>query len=344
MLGIFRYVLALMVTMSHLWTSLAGWSGVAAVFGFYVISGYLMTSVLNQSYGFSPKGLGRYGLNRFLRIFPTYWFVLVLAVIVVAVIPRDAFLTNYKLSMPREIMDWLPNLFIVGLLDGPVKVLIPPAWTLDIEILFYVLMGLGLSRNRFLVTCWFALSAFYTLWLVIDGAEFVDRYVSYAAASLPFSMGAMAYMYRNFLARYLSLPVPVAAGCFFAAVVVAKLEWLGDPLYIGFYLTLLASFLLLVSLIKVDSAQVSASLQSIDRMLGNLAYPIFLCHWQVAAVMLHLVYESQKPLGGGLWLFSIVFIHLVALIVYFLVDRNVSRARDWVRGKEKLNLSKMAVN
>jgi len=90
MLGIFRYILALMVTLSHLWTGLAGWSGVGAVFGFYVISGYLMTSVLNQSYGFTPQGLGRYALNRFLRIFPTYWFVLLFAVIVVATIPSGA--------------------------------------------------------------------------------------------------------------------------------------------------------------------------------------------------------------------------------------------------------------
>jgi peptidoglycan/LPS O-acetylase OafA/YrhL len=341
MLGIFRYTLALMVTLSHLWTSLAGWSGVGAVFGFYVISGYLMTSVLNQSYGFTARGLGRYALNRFLRIFPTYWFVLLLAVLVVATIPRDAFLTNYKLSMPREMFDWLPNIFIIGLLDGPSKVLIPPAWTLDIELCFYLLMGLGLSRSRILVLTWFVASAAYTLWLLLSGVEFVDRYVSYAAASLPFSIGAMSYMYREVLGRYLRLPVPVACGLFLTVVVVARLEWLGDPLDVGFYLTLLASFLLLVSLNNVDSRSSPPFLQSADRLLGNLAYPIFLCHWQVAAVVLHVAFNTEKPAGGGMWLSSIVFIHLLALLVYFLVDRNVSRVRDKVRGKERLNLATM---
>lgn len=341
MLGIFRYVLALMVTLSHLWTSLAGWSGVTAVFGFYVISGYLMTSVLNQTYGFSLKGFGRYALNRFLRIYPTYWFVLLLAALVVATIPRDAFYTNFKLSMPREMTDWLANIFIVGLLDGPIKVLIPPAWTLDIEIFFYVLMGLGLSRYRLFVLAWFAASLSYTLWLLSIDAPFTDRYVSYAAASLPFSIGAMVYMYRRALAQYVCLPLPIATVLFLFTVVVARMEWLGSPHHGGFYIVLLASFLLLIALNNFDPQHRLKTLRSIDGFLGNLAYPIFLCHWQVAAIMLHLVFNGDKPADGGLWLASIVFIHLVALLVYFVVDRNVSRARDKVRGKERLNLSTM---
>jgi peptidoglycan/LPS O-acetylase OafA/YrhL len=332
-----------MVTLSHLWGSLAGWSGFGAVFGFYVVSGYLMTSVLNQSYGFTIQGLGRYALNRFLRIFPTYWFVLLLAFIVVATIPIDAFETNYKLSMPREVTDWLSNVFIVGLLDGPAKVLIPPAWTLDIELFFYLLMGLGFSRNRITVLSWFVASSAYTFWLLFIGAEFGDRYASYAAASLPFSIGAMAYMYRDILRRYLRLPVPAASVLFLSVVVVARMEWLGNSLDVGFYMTLVASFLLLVSLSNIDSNSSPAFLRTADRLLGNLAYPIFLCHWQVAAVVLHVMYNTEKPAGGGMWFASIVFIHLIALLVYWLVDRNMSRARDKVRGRERLNLVTMGV-
>jgi hypothetical protein len=38
------------------------------------------------------------------------------------------------------------------------------------------------------------------------------------------------------------------------------------------------------------------------------------------------------------WLGSIVFIHLVALLVYYLVDNNVNRIRDRVRGQKCLAL------
>ena len=325
--------------MSHLWTDVAGWSGVGAVFGFYVLSGYLMTSVLNESYGFSGHKLGRYFLNRFLRIYPTYWFVMLFAALVVWSIPREAYLTNFKLTMPKEILQWLPNLFIVGLLDGPLKVLVPTAWTLDIEIMFYLLMGLGFSRSRLTVTVWFGASLFYTLFLVLNGAEFADRYASYAAASLPFSIGAMLYMYRDLLRR-LAMPLPIAWPLFLSVVVITRMEWLGDPLDVGFYLTLLTIIFLLLAVIHTDSRGWPKAWQSCDRFLGHLSYPIFLCHWQVAAVVLYLFHDSEPP-GQGLWLSSVIFIHLVGTLVYFLVDRNISLVRDKVRGKERLNLNQL---
>ncbi|MCX2974686.1 acyltransferase [Halieaceae bacterium IMCC8485] len=333
MLGSFRYLLALLVTLSHLWSSMAGWSGVAAVFGFYVISGYLMTSVINRIYGFTLPGLGRYALNRFLRIFPTYWIVLLLALCIVAAIPREAFLTNYKLSMPLSVTDWLANVFIIGLLDGPYKVLVPPAWTLDIEIFFYVLMGLGLSRSRSVVLIWFGGSLLYTLWLLFNGAEFVDRYASYAAASLPFSAGAMVYMYRSALARFLCLPLPISAGLFLLGLIASRLGWLGDPLVAGFYIILICTVLLLISLNNLEARSFSHGWRKMDRLLGDLAYPIFLCHWQVAAVVLYFFWSGEKPDGGGLWLSSIVFIHAVAFAVYLGVDKRVNLVRDRVRGQ-----------
>ncbi|MEP4146698.1 MAG: acyltransferase [Halioglobus sp.] len=343
MLGTYRYVLALLVTLSHLWTSLAGWSGVVAVFGFFLISGYLMTSILHHSYGFDMAGLRRYAVNRFLRIYPSYWTVLLLSLLVVYAIPKDAFLTNFKLSMPRELVaHWLPNVFIVGLLDGPLKVLVPPAWSLDIELVFYGLMGLGLSRNRMTVTVWFLVSLGYTVWLNVQEAPFGDRYSAYAAASLPFSMGAMVYMYRHFLLRYLCLPWTWAVALWLLALVGVRLEWLGDPRGVGFYLLLLLSALLLISINKLDPGTLPTWWLRVDQMLGNLAYPIFLCHWQVAAVVRYVVFDSEKPDGGGLWLVSIGFIHLLGFLVYYLVDRNVNRVRDKVRGKARLDLKELA--
>lgn len=63
MLGVFRYVLALMVVFSHERGRVDGqvnWIGTYAVFSFYMISGYLMTLVLTERYSDSFAGFGRF--------------------------------------------------------------------------------------------------------------------------------------------------------------------------------------------------------------------------------------------------------------------------------------------
>ena len=74
MFGTYRFLLACLVLVTHL----AGvrCAGAYAVFGFYLLSGYLMTLVLNERYGFSPNGFGRYVANRALRIYPPYLAIL----------------------------------------------------------------------------------------------------------------------------------------------------------------------------------------------------------------------------------------------------------------------------
>lgn len=74
MLGLMRFILALLVVVSHLTGGgaspfFAHW-GIFAVFGFYLISGYLMTIILNEKYFFN---FTTFALNRFLRLFPIYY-------------------------------------------------------------------------------------------------------------------------------------------------------------------------------------------------------------------------------------------------------------------------------
>jgi peptidoglycan/LPS O-acetylase OafA/YrhL len=82
MLGSFRLLLALLVVMAHLaeGTTFVSHMGVFAVFGFYVISGYLMTLVLHEVYHFD---FSSFWANRFLRLFPTYYLVALASLLVV---------------------------------------------------------------------------------------------------------------------------------------------------------------------------------------------------------------------------------------------------------------------
>ena len=62
MFGTFRFMLAMMVVHSHF--SGGGLAGPVAVFGFFCLSGYLMTRIVNETYSDGLSGYLRYLGNR----------------------------------------------------------------------------------------------------------------------------------------------------------------------------------------------------------------------------------------------------------------------------------------
>lgn len=84
MFGTYQALLALMVVGQHI----GGLPriGSYAVFGFYALSGYLMTFIMQNNYGYSRFGIGKYALNRFLRIYPIYWVSIAVSALLVMLI------------------------------------------------------------------------------------------------------------------------------------------------------------------------------------------------------------------------------------------------------------------
>lgn len=86
MLGMLRFFLAISVVATHLSEGrlFFHYWGAFAVFGFYLISGYLITRVLNDTYKFD---FYTFASNRFLRLFPIYYFVAALTLAVILLVP-----------------------------------------------------------------------------------------------------------------------------------------------------------------------------------------------------------------------------------------------------------------
>ena len=209
MFGILRYLLALMVVQTHLWKA-APWAGNYAVFTFFVLSGYLMTLVLHERYSFGPAGVMRFLANRALRIYPPYWIVLPLAAYAAYHAPHLASAVHRHYALPATDVLWLKNILIIGA-DHPTKsTLVIPAWSLHIELVFYGLMALGLSRNRATVFLWFAAGLAYTVYMaMLHPTEYqfwYYRYFPLQAGSLAFSAGAAVYYLRG----RVSLPPGIA--------------------------------------------------------------------------------------------------------------------------------------
>lgn len=338
MFGLYRYALALMVVYAHVWRSPDGgnnWFGLYAVFSFYMLSGYLMTLVLTERYDLTTAGMSSYLINRFLRIYPVYWVVLALAIPIAWIDPRSAFMASPFFHIPPDIHSWLKNLLVVGLhrhptdpaLCEPVR-LIPPAWTLSVEVLFYVAMGVLLSRSRRIVAVWLAASVVYTAVALAQNWSLFFRVSTVYAASLPFSLGAAIY----FLPGY---PLPrrvLAAVCVaFAAHVCAAGQIWQRPLRGGLYTSLVLSAFLLYGLRSWKPQQ--QWVRTADRFAGDLAYPLFLCHCSAVAIVISAAYGGVRPAPGTLLLASLLPVHVLAFAIHAGVAAQIEPLRNRIRGQ-----------
>lgn len=326
MIGTLRFVLAFMVVLNHIWLPTANKLGAPAVVAFYTISGFLMAMVLSETYT-GLGGLGRYLINRFLRIFPTYWLVALATATMLAVAPRSFANINSALRLPDSLGLWLRNLSLVDLIYSPTR-LVPPSWSLTVECSFYIAMGLLLARTAPIALLWFAGSLGYTGYMVWNGAEFGDRYYPVAAASLFFSAGASIYHLREQL-RGVRLDRNVA-GLLLAVFCVSPLvvdALGGDRFMEGFY----GAFLLFLILLIAASNNTVFFARPVDRYLGELAYPLFLSHYFAVGLVRFVLPITLPPFGFVEALLAAGAALGLSCMIVRHFDPMISRTRDLVR-------------
>lgn len=103
---------------------------------FFVLSGFLLfapwvRAVLREG---SPPALGRYALRRAARIAPAYWLALAGAAVMLAGVAQSR----------EPSLAQLPILLVIqqDLLPATAGKLVPPAWTLGVEVCFYAVLPL----------------------------------------------------------------------------------------------------------------------------------------------------------------------------------------------------------
>lgn len=326
-----------MVVLFHLWTGLGGISGPLAVFTFYMLSGYLMTLVLNETYGFGFQGGKKYLFNRLLRVFPPYWVVFAMAYLVLWLLPGAAMQVEKSFALAPDLLINLKifgrTVFLVGADMPYTSPIVIPAWSLHVELFFYVLMWAVLSRKPLLAYCWLGASIAAVVVMLVLQADWEWLFFSKLAASLPFSVGACLYYWRN------AVRVPAPAGVAMLLLYIANI-WLyplaGESWKLpSMYFSVALAFGVIGWLKQIDSKNVPAWFAVWDKRLGDWSYPIFLVHYNVAAITGALFPQVNDVASPGLFFASLPLIHLFAIGINALIERPVNRLRDRVRRMEK---------
>jgi peptidoglycan/LPS O-acetylase OafA/YrhL len=277
MFGILRFLLAYLVVLSHLVGSdyLAHF-GFYAVRGFFVISGFFITAALNEVYGFDA---GRFWANRLLRLLPPYYVVCLLTLALLAFVPADAgqFLSSWRADSRQD--DMLMNLLILPLqFDDTHLRIVPPYWSVAIEIEMYFLLWIVIARRPAFAAVALAAGISYHLACIYDGYGWAVRYFTAPSATLSFSLGALVYFLKQRNLPAIGAPGLVLAFALWAVNMTAA-RWILPESYVyglGFYLNTVTFAAVVYGL---AGRSFGSWTRAFDKMLGELAYPVFLIQW-----------------------------------------------------------------
>jgi peptidoglycan/LPS O-acetylase OafA/YrhL len=332
-LNLLRFFLASSVVLFHLWNAAAPGAGPVAVLGFFFISGFLITQIVQEVYAM-PERAWPFLLNRALRIYPQYLAALGLGLLAISLYPAVAFHINTYLRWPQNAAEWLAQLAIFGLIGSGVRVL-PASWTLGTELYFYLLIGLVTARSRRATIALCAVSIPVGVLCALKLLPF-DFYGSPIGNGFVFALGSLAYFQRGSVRIGRGVFLLACAAYLAHAYVVPALQQADvDPANLA--ASVLPFWVLLLYLVQHPVAQHTRTAR-VASVLGKIAYPMFLLHWAVCIVLSAWLFDGlasfdMRGLREGAHYFGAMFAGVLAcsLLFYLVIDRPVEHYRTIVR-------------
>lgn len=310
-IGLIRTLLAMSIVIAHT-SSVFGYNIVNAIMAiqiFYMISGFYMALILNEKYDTFLLFI----TNRFLRLYPMYIVVFVLTILL-AFLSLQLYgswgrLTYYKeyyhvLHPLTLFLLLLTNLIIFGqdvisflglnknsgLLyftenfnssHPPVYefLIVPQAWTLGVELIFYMLAPFIVRRNTYFIVLLLAISYTVRFILLRAGLPYDPWGHRFFPSALTFFlMGTLSYKLYKKIA-WTKVSKGLLKG-FTLVIIILTLTFQFIP--IDYVKKEVVYYLLFASLLPFAFSCGKNS--RFDRRIGDLSYPIYISHIFIIAV------------------------------------------------------------
>lgn len=346
-MGLIRFYLAISVAVWHIsdgWEAMI--NGYLAVIFFYMISGYYMSMVLNDTYR-GPGSTCRFYFARYLRLYPAYLIVAVFSIL----FWRHA--DPSRLALPAFVsapFTWLftsfsnasifgldaLHLITVELPDQSLPRLIGPGWSLGIELQFYLLAPFLVRRSLKVAVSILVLSLmlrFSMLPLRYDPW----RYYFSPSVFCFFFMGHVSHrlgalLQDGALKRRIGLVALVALpglGYLNGVNVVRDIDRLDTWIFLILSAASLPFVFALTKNWKFDGA------------IGDLSYPLYLVHQLAFSVVAISLGSSEGVLALGYsWAaFALVLAVLAAIILNVVIERPLEKLRRRVKTQKSAPIS-----
>jgi peptidoglycan/LPS O-acetylase OafA/YrhL len=317
--GFFRFSLAMAVFFHHISRVAIGH---AAVCLFFALSGYWITRMWSDKYQYAPNAYVVFVFSRFARLLPVFFIINIVNITVLIFLNMTE-----KFADILNFHGFISNLFIIGFSSLPFQPLVP-AWSLDIEIQFYLLAPLLLRvvypRPTFVLLFSFMVTVlsneFVGDWAVTSFAVFFAVGAWIAVKNWePSSLSVMISLVITLVLFVVCLTVPGLEGVLLGGANPAP-EFAFNKFFNE-----------VVAVVMVPCAFFTVYQQSprSDKMFSDLSYIVYLAHWP-AVVLLGVWFGSLPPLARLPYVIgTIVGVLLFSFFLWLCVDRpaNVWRTR-----------------
>ncbi len=350
MLGSYRYFLAMCVVISHTGPAEQVHLGFYGVIAFFILSGFLLCRSLRTHYFHSKGGVTTYVINRALRVYPLYMMLATMMLCALTLLPQNPDIVHHKLGQPTILYEWITNIVIIGntsLLGIRAEhFLIPASWSLSVELLFWLFMIL-LCRKRLYIRYWCILSIALYLLLIMTGASLYLTYYSIFAGSCAFSIGAWAALHHedNHIKTY-NKKRGIYLACALVFYLISTCFYIDAPsrepilLSLGLPVSMLICYMIITSLWTLNAETLPSIVTTIDRMLGDMSYPIFISHIFVLYLMVYFnVIDADQQKTWTCFFMNITLTTLLSIILVYVFEKPIERIRLQMKLKNQRTTS-----
>ncbi len=327
-MGVIRLLLALSVVIAHT-GQIYGIEMVGsqlAVQSFYIISGFYMTLILNEKY---VEKNGTYRLfitNRFLRLYPIYWVILILTICTslgayilsngktMAILQpyvthfKSMNITSFFLLIISNIVIFFQDIVMFLGLDTVTGnlffttdfsqtsprlhsfLVIPQAWTVALELMFYLIAPFIVKRKKYVILLLILISLALRWIIYSDGLRhdpWTHRF--FPTELFFFLLGTMAYhIYKKIEHKEIKKSYLFVL---YTGILLLTFSYSWVNLEYRYYIYITAFFVSLPFIFKMSKKWKS------DRYIGELSYPIYISHILVLMLVEYLKIVSKEYVG-----------------------------------------------
>ncbi|SRR5258708_6825473 len=341
-MGLLRVFFAISVLIFHS-GSFFGYNIVTsqvAVFSFFIISGFYMGLILEKKYA-NHKRL--FITNRFLRIYPLYLLMFSITLLFTLGkfsfhigLPDNAirhyftyssygsdisfFFDILNLVLRNVTLIFTSDYFLASDKTGG-YLLIPQAWTLQVELLFYLLIPFVIlfSKKLFILFFGFYLLLFFGFILPHDLLSHLTLTFAFLTSLLYFLLGVISYryIYKSLKKKQLSSYVFLFVSLFFLTYVLLY-EFV--PIKVAFPFLGITDFpYYILFVVCTPFLFLFTSRSVLDRFIGELSYPIYLIHMFFIKLLSNVSFFRHDSNYKTIAVLTLTIVFSILIVRYFEV-------------------------